>query len=305
MMNPQQSHSIPVTEPAREIAAWQERFESSLEQRLPPESCDPALLHGAMRYASLAGGKRIRPVLVYAAGKALGVPLESLDPVAAAIELIHAYSLIHDDLPAMDDDDLRRGRPTCHKAFDEATAILAGDALQALAFEVLASELPHSNPNSLEVIHAIASACGSVGMAGGQMLDLDAVGQKISESMLTTMHQLKTGALIKASVVTPGILNGADKETIDRFSSYGDCIGLAFQVHDDILDVTGNSEVTGKSTLADVALNKPTFPSILGLENSIERARDLRDKAISHLQHIEGDTSNLVWLADYVITRDR
>jgi len=304
-MNPQQSHSIPVTEPAREIAAWQERFESSLEQRLPPESCDPALLHGAMRYASLAGGKRIRPVLVYAAGKALGVPLESLDPVAAAIELIHAYSLIHDDLPAMDDDDLRRGRPTCHKAFDEATAILAGDALQALAFEVLASELPHSNPNSLEVIHAIASACGSVGMAGGQMLDLDAVGQKISESMLTTMHQLKTGALIKASVVTPGILNGADKETIDRFSSYGDCIGLAFQVHDDILDVTGNSEVTGKSTLADVALNKPTFPSILGLENSIERARDLRDKAISHLQHIEGDTSNLVWLADYVITRDR
>jgi len=305
MMNPQQSHSIPVTEPAREIAAWQERFESSLEQRLPPESCDPTLLHGAMRYASLAGGKRIRPVLVYAAGKALGVPLESLDPVAAAIELIHAYSLIHDDLPAMDDDDLRRGRPTCHKAFDEATAILAGDALQALAFEVLASELPHSNPNSLEVIHAIASACGSVGMAGGQMLDLDAVGQKISESMLTTMHQLKTGALIKASVVTPGILNGADKETIDRFSSYGDCIGLAFQVHDDILDVTGNSEVTGKSTLADVALNKPTFPSILGLENSIERARDLRDKAISHLQHIEGDTSNLVWLADYVITRDR
>ena len=304
-MNPQQSHSIPVTEPAREIAAWQERFESSLEQRLPPESCDPALLHGAMRYASLAGGKRIRPVLVYAAGKALGVPLESLDPVAAAIELIHAYSLIHDDLPAMDDDDLRRGRPTCHKAFDEATAILAGDALQALAFEVLASELPHSNPNSLEVIHAIASACGSVGMAGGQMLDLDAVGQKISESMLTTMHQLKTGALIKASVVAPGILNGADKETIDRFSSYGDCIGLAFQVHDDILDVTGNSEVTGKSTLADVALNKPTFPSILGLENSIERARDLRDKAISHLQHIEGDTSNLVWLADYVITRDR
>jgi len=305
MMNPQQSHSIPVTEPAREIAAWQERFESSLEQRLPPESCDPALLHGAMRYASLAGGKRIRPVLIYSAGKALGVPLESLDPIAAAIELIHAYSLIHDDLPAMDDDDLRRGRPTCHKAFDEATAILAGDALQALAFEVLASELPHSNPNSLNVIHAIASACGSVGMAGGQMLDLSAVGQKISESMLATMHQLKTGALIKASVMAPGLLYGADKQTIDRFSSYGDCIGLAFQVHDDILDVTGNSEVTGKSTLADVALGKPTFPSILGLENSVKRARELRDKAISHLQHIDGDTSNLVWLADYVIARDR
>lgn len=305
MMNLQQSRSIPVTEPAREITAWQELFESALEQRLPPESCDPALLHGAMRYASLAGGKRIRPMLVYSAGKALGVSRETLDPVAAAIELIHAYSLIHDDLPAMDDDDLRRGRPTCHMAFDEATAILAGDALQALAFEVLASELPYSNPNSLDVIHAIASACGSVGMAGGQMLDLGAVGQKISESMLTTMHRLKTGALIKASVMTPGILNGAVKETIERFSSYGDCIGLAFQVHDDILDVTGDSEVTGKSTLADVALNKPTFPSVLGLENSIKKARNLRDEAISHLQHIDGDTSNLVWLADYVITRDR
>jgi geranylgeranyl pyrophosphate synthase len=305
MMRLQKSRSNPVTEPAREIAAWQERFESVLEQRLPPESCDPALLHGAMRYASVAGGKRIRPVLVYSAGKALGVPLKSLEPIAAAIEFIHAYSLIHDDLPAMDDDDLRRGRPTCHKAFDEATAILAGDALQALAFEVLAKELPSSNPHSLAVIHSIASACGSVGMAGGQVLDLSAVGQRISEPMLTNMHRLKTGALIKASVTAPGILHGADEDTINRLSFYGDCIGLAFQVHDDILDVTGNSEVTGKSTLADVALNKPTFPSILGLENSIKRAHDLRDEAILQLQHIEGDTSGLAWLADYVVTRDR
>lgn len=258
-----------------------------------------------MRYASLAGGKRIRPVLVYSAGKALGIAPESLDPVAAAIEFIHAYSLIHDDLPAMDDDDLRRGRPTCHKAFDEATAILAGDALQALAFEILARELPHANTNSLAVVHSIASACGSVGMAGGQVLDLSAVGQKISESELTTMHQLKTGALIRASVTTPGIMLGADEATISSLSSYGDCVGLAFQVHDDILDVTGTTAVIGKSTLADVALNKPTFPSIIGMENSIKRARDLRDEAICHLQHIEGDISALSWLADYVVCRDR
>ena len=205
----------------------------------------------------------------------------------------------------MDDDDLRRGRPTCHKAFDEATAILAGDALQALAFEVLASELPSASPNSLEVINTIARACGSTGMAGGQVLDLSAVGQKISEQQLTTMHRLKTGALITAAVTTPGILSGADGETLVHLSSFGECIGLAFQVHDDILDVTGNSELTGKSTLADAALNKPTFPSILGLDNSRKRAHDLRDEAIFHLQHINGDTHNLAWLADYVISRDR
>jgi farnesyl diphosphate synthase len=294
-----------VTDSAREIAGWRKRFEAVLDDYLPPDSRDPALLHSAMRYASLAAGKRIRPVLVYSAGKALGMPPESLDPVAAAIEFIHAYSLIHDDLPAMDDDDLRRGRPTCHKAFDEATAILAGDALQALAFEVLARDLPHANANSLAVVHTIASACGSVGMAGGQVLDLSAVGQKISESDLTTMHGLKTGALIRASVTAPGIMLGADEQTISCFSSFGDCIGLAFQVHDDILDVTGNTAVIGKSTLADVALNKPTFPSIIGMEKSIKRARDLRDEAISHLQHINGDISALSWLADYVVSRDR
>ena len=258
-----------------------------------------------MRYASLAGGKRFRPALVYSTGKALGLSAKDLDPVAAAIEIIHAYSLIHDDLPAMDDDDLRRGRPTCHKAFDEATAILAGDALQALAFEVLASELSPTSPNSLAVINTIARACGSIGMAGGQVLDLSAVGQKISEQQLTTMHRLKTGALITAAVTSPGILSGADGEALVHLSSFGECIGLAFQVHDDILDVTGNSELTGKSTLADAALNKPTFPSILGLEKSRKRAHDLRDEAIFHLQHISGDTRSLAWLADYVISRDR
>jgi geranylgeranyl pyrophosphate synthase len=263
------------------------------------------MLHRAMRYASLDGGKRFRPVLVYSAGRALGIAEEKLDPVAAAVELIHAYSLIHDDLPAMDDDDLRRGRPTCHRAFDEATAILAGDALQALAFEILASELPATLPNSLLTINTIAHACGSMGMAGGQAVDLGAVGRNISEQELTMMHRLKTGALIRASVTCPGLLSGANTGTLDHLSAYGENIGLAFQVHDDILDVTGDSELTGKSTLADISLNKPTFPSILGLENSRERAAALRDEAIFHLQYIDGDTESLAWLANYVISRDR
>jgi farnesyl diphosphate synthase len=294
-----------VTEAAKQIALWQEQAESVLEHWLPPETQEPVLLHKAMRYASLSGGKRFRPLLVYSAGKAFGVAKTTLDPVAVAIEYIHAYSLIHDDLPAMDDDDLRRGRPTCHNAFDEATAILAGDALQALAFEVLASELPPESPSSLVTINTIARACGSMGMAGGQALDLGAVGLTLSEQQLTTMHRLKTGALITASVTTPGILSGADAKTLSHMASFGECIGLAFQVHDDILDVTGNSELTGKSTLADAALNKPTFPSILGMENSRKRAHELHDEAISHLQHIDGDTECLSWLADYVINRDR
>jgi len=294
-----------VTEPSATITRWQERIEKILDQHLPPGENEPVRLHEAMRYASLNGGKRFRPILVYSAGSALGLPETMLDPVAAAIELIHAYSLIHDDLPAMDDDELRRGRPTCHRAFDEATAILAGDALQALAFEILASGLSATLPNSLLAINTIARACGSVGMAGGQALDLGAVGHKISEQELTTMHRLKTGALITASVTTPALLSGAETETLRHLSAYGECIGLAFPVHDDILDVTGNSKLTGKSTQADAALNKPTFPSILGLENSRRKALELRDEAIFHLQHIQGDARGLEWLARYVISRDR
>ena len=258
-----------------------------------------------MRYSALAGGKRFRPVLVYATGMALGLPAADLDPVAASIEIIHAYSLIHDDLPAMDDDDLRRGHPTCHKAFDEATAILAGDALQALAFEVLARELPSDRGNSLQIVRLIADACGSTGMAGGQALDLAAVGKNIDVAALETMHRLKTGALIRAAVVAPGMLADAGEDVLSHISAYGDCTGLAFQVHDDILDVTGDSQLTGKNTLADAALDKPTFPSILGLDRSRERARELRDQAIAHLEHVPGDTSTLAWLANYVIQRDR
>jgi len=275
-----------------------------LGQRLPQDDEPPAELHRAMRYSALGGGKRIRPVLVYAAGQALGLEIERLDPLAMAIELIHAYSLIHDDLPAMDDDDLRRGRPTCHRAFDEATAILAGDALQALAFELLAGSLPASR-SGMAAIHEIAHACGSTGMAGGQALDLAAVGRQLDESGLKEMHLLKTGALIRACITTPCLLADVDQQTLAHLARYGECVGLAFQVHDDILDVTGNSELTGKNTLADEALGKPTFVSLLGLQESRRQARELRDQALIALHHVSGDTGLLAWLADYVISRDR
>ena len=293
------------TDAALLVGEWQERFDAEvLERHLPSEDTEPRRLHRAMRYSALGGGKRFRPVLIYAAGYALGVPQERLDPVAAAIELIHAYSLIHDDLPAMDNDDLRRGNPTCHRAFDEATAILAGDALQALAFEVLAANLPGDQPSSLAVLLSVATACGSTGMAGGQALDLAAVGRTLSETDLKTMHRLKTGALIRAAVEAPCILAGTEPKVCRSLSAYGDCIGLAFQVHDDILDITGNADRTGKNTLADAALDKPTFPSILGLEESRRAALELRDRAVDHLLGVPGDTSVLAWLADYVVRRD-
>jgi len=293
-----------VTDPAARVAGWRERFESVLDSRLPAENQDPVVLHQAMRYSALSGGKRIRPVLVYATGDALGLEAGALDPIAVAIELIHAYSLIHDDLPAMDDDELRRGRPTCHRAFDEATAILAGDALQALAFEILASGLSESR-NGLAVVQEIAHACGSAGMAGGQALDLGAVGQPLDEAGLKEMHRLKTGALIRACSTAPCLLAGSDTATFAHLARYGECVGLAFQVRDDILDVAGDTELIGKNTQADALLGKPTFVSILGLEESTRQARELRDIALDSLDHVHGDTAALAWLADYMINRDR
>lgn len=305
-MNLQRSHLKATTEPAAQVScqAWQQHFESILDQYLPLASASPGYLHQAMRYSAQAGGKRFRPVLVYAAGKALGMVMDRLDPLACAIELIHTYSLIHDDLPAMDDDDLRRGQPTCHRAFDEATAILAGDALQALAFEILSSTLPAQAATNLRLIRELAAACGSTGMAGGQAMDLRAVGNSISLPELKTMHRLKTGALIQLAVTAPCHMAGADDDTGKRFADFGACLGLAFQIHDDILDVTGDSAVTGKRTRADAALNKPTFPSTLGLEESQRHAMALRNEAISSLDGFHGDTSSLIWLADYVVNRD-
>jgi len=291
----------------QEKAKWQARVDASLDKWLPKESIEPEQLHTAMRYAVFNGGKRIRPVLVYAAGQAVNAPIEMLDHVASAVECIHAYSLIHDDLPAMDDDDLRRGKPTCHKAFDEATAILAGDALQALSFHILSHGLDEQIPadTRLEMIDLLAVASGSRGMAGGQAIDLAAVGKEINEAELENMHIHKTGALIRASVKL-GALCGAelDPEKLAKLDHYAKCIGLAFQITDDILDETADTEVLGKTQGADRALNKPTYPSILGLDASRDLAKELIDDAIGSLSGFADDQSgSLRDIATYILER--
>jgi len=304
-MNPQASPSIPTPDPLRVIGAWQRDFEAQLEALLVVNGETPGTLLESMRYSALAGGKRIRPMIVYASGLALGVERDRLHAIAMAIELIHTYSLIHDDLPAMDDDDLRRGRPTNHRHFDEATAILAGDALQALAFEVLAAdeELARNPRAQVRIIRDIAWACGAEGMAGGQVLDLAAVDQEISFEELETMHRLKTGALIRVSATAPGHLAEAAPAQIERLGRFGECVGLAFQIHDDVLDVTASSQQTGKPTHADAARNKPAFPSVIGVEASRERAGALCRSAIETLEGFSGDTGMLHWLAQYTIQR--
>ncbi len=292
------------TDTARLVACWRERFERVLDQRLPPEDLEPQILHQAMRYSSLCGGKRIRPMLVYACGQVFGLAPETLDAAACAVELIHAYSLIHDDLPAMDDDDLRRGRATCHLAFDEATAILAGDALQALAFRALADDAKQPPEATVLLINRLAVACGSSGMAGGQILDLQAVGNTLDIAQLEHIHELKTGALIRISVLAPAWIAHADAGTATALDQFGGCVGLGFQIRDDILDVTGDIANIGKSTHADAVRDKPTFPSLVGLEASQQRATALRDEALACLQGLAGDTSALAWLAEYMISRD-
>lgn len=292
-------------EPALRVESWRLRFETKLEQRIPADGTVPSRLHQAMRYSALSGGKRIRPMLVYASGETLGLPPELLDEVACAVELIHAYSLIHDDLPAMDDDDLRRGKPTCHLAFDQATAILAGDALQALAFLCLARDTGRPPALVVEVTRLLASACGSAGMAGGQMLDLQATGNTPDITELETIHALKTGALISASVLAPAVYASASATIFAALDRFSDCVGLGFQIRDDILDVTGEAGDIGKHPNADAARNKPTFPSLIGLDASRARASELRTEALRCLEVVEGDTSALAWLAHHMIERDR
>ncbi len=306
MTSPQPNRSNRTPETPGRVATWREVFEAELEGRLNSAGVTPERLLQAMRYSALAGGKRIRPMMVYASAEALGADWRALHGVACAIESIHAYSLIHDDLPAMDDDDLRRGRPTCHRAFDEACAILAGDALQALAFEILATDpvLSARPAEQAAVIGNIAAACGASGMAGGQMLDLMAVDQQVSLEELETMHRLKTGALIRVSATSAAVFATASAELRVRLEHYGELVGLAFQIHDDILDVTGNSTTTGKPAQADAARNKPTFPSVLGMEESRRQAVALSEAAIAELQTFPGDTTVLRWLAAYAVDRD-
>jgi farnesyl diphosphate synthase len=282
--------------------------EATLDHWLPPATTQPERLHAAMRYATLGEGKRVRPILVYATGRALGIPPQQLDGPACAVELIHAYSLVHDDLPAMDDDDLRRGQPTCHKAFDEATAILAGDALQTLAFKVLSRDprLEVDNGTRLQMIDTLALASGSRGMAGGQAIDLESVGKELDVVQLENMHIHKTGALIRASVRLGALAcPEADPDRIGGLDRYAKCIGLAFQVQDDILDIEGDPETTGKARGKDQAKSKPTYPALLGLEESREKAQLLRREALDSIDSLDERAEPLRWLANYIVSRNR
>ena len=292
--------------PAERLAGCAARVESCLERWLPDGDSSPMRLHEAMRYAVLGGGKRVRPILVYFTGAALGVPESRLDAPAAAVELIHAYSLVHDDLPAMDDDDLRRGRPTCHRAFDEATAVLAGDALQVLAFRILAEDaaMVPDPARRLEIIRILARGSGTAGMAGGQALDLEAAGSVLTLAALEQMHRLKTGALIHASVMMAAASADTLAPEISRaLDVYGHAIGLAFQVQDDILDVEGDADLLGKRTQADAARAKPNYPAIAGLQQAKARLGQLHDEAIRALQPLGAEADALRWLSGWLTER--
>lgn len=306
-MSPQSASSPVVGAAPAPIAEFRARIERVLDRWLPSDSAVPQRLHQAIRYSVLGQGKRLRPILVYATGSALRVSAQQLDGPAAAVELIHAYSLVHDDLPAMDNDDLRRGRPTCHKAFDEATAILVGDALQVLAFRILASDASMGTDPAVRVrmIELLAEASGTNGMAGGQALDLAAVGRQLSVAELEEMHARKTGALIRASVLMAAAaatrLGAAQLAMLETFATR---IGLAFQIQDDILDVEGDPDTLGKPTGADRAKNKPTYPSVLGMEAAKQRCLQLHASAVEALAGFGPGAGELRWLADFVIARD-
>ena len=288
------------------VKALQDRASSTLKNRL--QASGVALrLEEAVRYAVHNGGKRIRPVLAYASAEAVGGDLEDADNSACAVELIHAYSLVHDDLPAMDDDDLRRGQPTSHIKFDEATAILAGDALQSLAYELLvdtSSNMPEPS-KTLEMISTLARASGWKGMVGGQSLDIEGSGKIKKEQELALMHRLKTGALINASVrlgaLSTGLASDQQLQSLETFSS---CMGLAFQIRDDILDVEGDTEMLGKQQGKDQAMNKPTYPSILGMDEAVQRMNSLLEEGTLALEGFDGKASNLVGIARYIIGRE-
>lgn len=263
-------------------------------------------LFAAMRYSLLNGGKRVRPLLVYAAAQAINRAFandEALDRVAAAVECMHAYSLIHDDLPAMDDDALRRGQATCHIAFDEATAILAGDALQSLAFELLATVPDLPAERQIAMIRALAAAAGPRGMVGGQAIDLASVEQPTDLATLEIMHQLKTGALLRAAIQLGAVYAGATHEQLQRLDNYGRAIGLAFQVQDDILDLESSTEVLGKTQGADAVRNKPTYPALMGLDAARHYAQTLYGQAIVALEPFDDSAGDLRELAAFIVQR--
>ncbi|HEY5802910.1 MAG TPA: farnesyl diphosphate synthase [Lysobacter sp.] len=289
-----------------DLAGWRERADAALARALPDPSQPPQRLHAAMRHAVLLGGKRMRPLLVYASGAALGADASTLDAPAVAVELIHAYSLVHDDLPAMDDDALRRGQPTVHVAFDEATAILAGDALQSLAFEVLAAA-PGTDSVTVALMRTLATASGAAGMCGGQALDLAATGNgaTVSVADLERLHALKTGALIRAAVRMGALCGGAGDAELDALDRYADALGLAFQVRDDILDIEGDSATLGKTAGKDIAQDKATFPALIGLDASRARLQELAAAMTAALAPFGARADALAALGKLAIERDR
>jgi farnesyl diphosphate synthase len=281
----------------------QRRTEAALERWLPPAATAPARLHTAMRYSALGGGKRMRPLLCHAAGEALGADTQALDAAACAVELIHAYSLVHDDMPCMDDDVLRRGRPTCHVEYDEATALLVGDALQTLAFQVLAEAPAPSCERRIAMIALLAHAAGSRGMAGGQALDLAAVGSALTLEELEFMHIRKTGALIRAAALLGAHCADADEATLAALGHFANRAGLLFQVIDDILDAEGSTVTLGKTAGKDAAQDKPTYVSMLGLPRARALAARLRAEAHAALAACPCDTRKLAALTDFIAER--
>lgn len=284
----------------------QQRTETALDYYLPGTDIVPHKLHGAMRYSVMGGGKRVRALLTHAAAGLCGAAPERADAAACAVELIHAYSLVHDDMPCMDDDDLRRGKPSCHKQYDDATALLVGDALQSLAFQLLAQPGLHQDPaRQLHMVHLLAVASGSRGMAGGQAIDLASVGQPLNQSELEFMHIHKTGALIRAAALLGA--HCADEVPADMLKAidhYAQSIGLAFQVVDDILDSEADTATLGKTAGKDADANKPTYVTILGLARARALAQELYDHAVAQLSPYGDKATRLVQLADFIMQRD-
>jgi farnesyl diphosphate synthase len=288
------------------LDSWRERMERALGARLPAADKAPTRLHEAMRYSVLGGGKRVRAALLFATARTLGLTEDKVEAAACALELVHAYSLVHDDLPAMDDDDLRRGRPTCHRAYDEATAVLVGDALQPLAFEILARDasLPASPSVRLRLIEILAEAIGTFGMAGGQAIDLEAQHKNLDITQVEDMHARKTGALIRASVLMAGACVPSLETSLNAaLAGFATPIGLAFQIQDDLLDVLGDVATIGKATGADRERGKPTYPAIIGVKASQERVRLLHRQALDALAPFGNAAMPLRLLTDWLLSR--
>jgi geranylgeranyl pyrophosphate synthase len=288
------------------LESWRGRMERALASRLPQADQVPTRLHEAMRYSVLSGGKRVRPALLFATARTLGLGEDEVEAAACAVELVHVYSLVHDDLPAMDDDDLRRGRPTCHKAFDEATALLVGDALQPLAFQLLARDpaLPADPAIRLRLVAMLSEAIGTLGMTGGQAIDMAVQGMQLGIEQVEDMHSRKTGAVIRASVLMAAeCVPSLDPERYARLARFAAAIGLAFQIQDDLLDLIGDVSTLGKATGADRERSKPTHPTIIGIPASQKRVRLLHDEAMSALEPFGASASVLRSLADWLLSR--